>query len=312
MEDNKNNADTKYQNQKFLQLKDFLESKNIKFIEYEKLAFHTSVGVGGRARFFVVVKTQKQLVDLLCYIHQNEIKYHILGNGTNTLASDKLYIGVVISTKNLKRMVLSNGGIYTQCGLGLFEFCKILKENCYEGLEFLYGIPGTIGGAVVMNAGAFGREIGDYIEYVSVYHNGKVKKLSKHQLNFSYRNSIFQYSDLVVLGAKFTLKKGSCEKISQMQQNYFKQKLDEQPYNFPSFGSAFKRCQNVPVGKLIDELGLKGYTIGGAQISKKHAGFIINIGNATCQDFVKMIKYVQKKVFDAYGIKIEPEVKFLE
>lgn len=309
---NNKTIDTMYRKRKISSIKNYLKDNKIKFLEYEKLSLHTSVKVGGIARFFVMVKTKKELVNLLYFLKNNEIKYQILGNGTNTLASDKNYNGVVICTKNLNKVFFSNKGIYTQCGLGLFEFCKILRNNQLAGLEFLYGIPGTIGGAIVMNAGAFGGEIGDFVEYVSVCDNGKIKKISKSKLNFSYRNSIFQHNDMIVLGAKFVLKKDNIENISQKQQYNFQMKLQTQPYDYPSFGSAFKKCQNVPISKLIDDLGLKGFTIGGAQISKKHAGFIINLGNATCQDFVKMIKYVQKKVFDNYGIKIQPEVKFLE
>lgn len=310
---NDKNFDTKYHLElKFNNLKSYLVQNKITFCENEKLANHTSVKVGGKARIFVYAKGIKRLANLLNYLCENEIEYQILGNGTNVLAGDKTFQGVVICTKKLKRMWKQDNGVYVQCGLGLFEFCHKLKKFGYGGLEFMYGIPGTVGGAVVMNAGAFGGSIGDFVQYVYAYQNGKIKKISKNKLGFSYRESIFQKNNMIVLGVKFILPKDSGETISQKQNEFFQRKLTLQPYDYPSFGSAFKKCEGIAISKLIDDLGLKGYTIGRAQISKKHAGFIINIGGATCKDYLKMIKYIQTRVKDAYGIMPEPEVKLLE
>ena len=163
-----------------------------------------------------------------------------------------------------------------------------------------------------MNAGAFKQDIGNYIDYVLVFCDGKIKKLSQKQMQFGYRTSIAQKKEMVILGAKFLLKKSTRFEIEKLQNEYFSRKLSSQPYDQLSFGSAFKRCDGKPISKIIDELGLKGFRIGGAEISKKHAGFIVNIGNATCQDFKEMIKYIQQKILDEFGFVPEPEVKLLE
>ena len=306
-------TDIKYQNKNdFDIVKSFFEKRNIEYLEHESLSKRTSVHVGGKAKFFAVPNTQKKLLDLLAFLNENEIKYQILGNGTNLLCLDEGYEGVIICTKKLKRYKVSKTNIYVQCGMGLFEFGKLLRKFELSGLEFMYGIPGSIGGAIVMNAGAFEKNIGEYVEYVLVYQNGKSKKLSREQMKFSYRYSLAQSEQMIVLGAKLNLSKSHAESIAKLQEQYFQKKLASQPYDMPSFGSAFKRNEKLPISKIVDELGLKGYTIGGAQISKKHAGFIVNIGDATCQDYLEMIKYIQQKVFDAYGFVPEPEVRFLE
>lgn len=290
----------------------FLKKEKIEYLQNESLKNHTSVKVGGTAKLFDVPNTQNKLLKLLSFLMQNEIKYQLIGNGTNLLAQDGVYDGVVVCTKQLKRYKVSKTSIYVQCGMGLFEFGKLLRELQLSGVEFLYGIPGTIGGALVMNAGAFERCIGDFVEYVNVFDGKSVKRLSREQMSFSYRGSLAQKQNLIVLGAKLKLESGKFDDIKSLQEQYFQKKLAGQPYDIPSFGSAFKRNEKMPISKIVDELGLKGYTIGGAQISKKHAGFIVNIGDATCQDYLEMIKYIQQKVFDAYGFVPEPEVRFLE
>ena len=291
---------------------DILSHNNVKYQLDESLKNHTSVKVGGNAKIFATPNSQKQLVDMVDKFEQNEIKYQILGNGTNSLFLDKGFDGVIVCTKNLKKHKNSNNSIYVQCGLGLFDFCKLLKKYELGGLEFLFGIPGSVGGAIVMNAGAFEQNIGDHVEYVLVYCDGKVKKISKKQMQFSYRESIAQKQKMIVLGAKFKLQKTSYKQIDNKQKEYFQIKTMSQPYDKLSFGSAFKKSNGKAVSKMIDELGLKGFRIGNVEISKKHAGFIINIGDATCQDFLKMIKYIEQKIFENYGLKIEPEVKLLE
>ncbi len=292
---------------------DILSQFRIKYKLDEPLAMHTSVKVGGKAKFFAYVKTKKQLVELLIFLRNNgDIKYQILGNGTNVLASDDGFDGFIICTKKMKRYKVSKNNIFVQAGMGLFEFGKILKNNGLAGLEFLYGIPGTIGGAIVMNAGAFEKNIGDYVDYVLAFCDGQVKKLKQKEMQFAYRKSIAQKKDIVILGAKFNLE--FCEKtaIENLQKEYLQKKTISQPYDKLSFGSAFKRCEGKPISKIIDELGLKGLRIGGAEISKKHAGFIINVGGATCQDFLEMIQYIQQKIYDAHGFIPEPEVKLLK
>ncbi|HAJ77612.1 MAG TPA: UDP-N-acetylenolpyruvoylglucosamine reductase [Clostridiales bacterium] len=295
---------------------DTLSRNKIMYLIDEELSNHTSIKIGGKCKIFVNIKTEKELIYVVNYLQKIKAKFYILGNGTNTLASDNGFDGVVISTQKLNRYKVSfknnNASIYVQCGMGLFNFGKLLRKMGFSGLEFAYGIPGSVGGAICMNAGAYNQSIGDFVEYVKVLKGGKVKKLSKSEMKFSYRNSIVQKSDIIVLGAKFNFKKGNSKDIENLQQQYFQKRLSSQPYSDLSFGSVFKRKENFePISKLIDMLGLKGYSIGNAQISKKHAGFIINVGSATCQDCLLLIKYIQKKVYESYGFTPEPEVQFL-
>ena len=279
----------------------------------EDIGKYTSVKVGGRVKYFVSPKTKQQLVQLLNILKQNEIKYYILGNGTNTLMASDYYDGIVISTKYLKRYKISKNCIYAQCGLGLFELAEILKKNQLGGFEFAYGIPGSVGGAVFMNAGAYGGFVGDFVEYIEVIKNGNIVKLNKDKLDFAYRDSLLQKENLVVIGAKFKLHFSEKRDIEFLQNYYFQKRLKLQPYDMPSFGSCFKKNPNFPpISKLIDDLGLKGYTIGGAQVSKKHAGFIINIGDASCQNYLEMIKYIQGQIFENYGFMPELEVRLLK
>ena len=291
---------------------DFLQKNGIFFTKNESLSNHTSIKIGGKAKIFAEPKSKKQLVLCLKYLYCLNEKYIILGNGTNTLFCDEEIDCVVISTKKIRYKKCNKNFVFAGCGLSLFSLLKFCAKKSLSGLESLYGIPGTVGGATVMNAGAYNRFFGDRIEWVDVFVNGKVKRYLKQEMQFSYRSSMEQKKDMVILGVKLLLESGNCVEIQNLQESYFKKRLENQPYKDLSFGSAFKRNLSFePVSKLIDELGLKGYTIGGAQISKKHAGFIINIGSATCQDCLKLIQYIQEKIFDAYGFVPEPEVKIM-
>ena len=291
---------------------DFLQKNGIFFTKNENMCNQTSIKIGGKVDLFVQPNSQKQLVLLLNFLKDIGQKFVILGNGTNTLFSDNGFDGVVISSKKIGNIKITNNDVIVSAGVSLFPFLKKLREYNLKGLEFAYGIPGSVGGAVVMNAGAFNQNVGDFVEWVKVWIDGKVKTLSKEEMNFSYRSSLAQSCDMVILSVKFNLENGTFNEIKTLQEEYFNKRLQSQPYSDLSFGSVFKRNLNFePVSKLIDELGLKGYRIGGAEISEKHAGFIINIGSATCQDCLKLIKYIQQKIFDEFGFVPEPEVKVL-
>lgn len=278
----------------------------------EPLNRHTSIKIGGKTKIFVDVCNEQQFVSLLKILKHFNTKYYILGNGTNVLASDDGFDGVVICTKKLKRYKVSKDGIYAQCGLNLFEFGKILRRTGFGGMEFAYGIPGSLGGAIFMNAGAYGKSVGDFVEYVKVLNGACVEKISAKDMEFCYRHSIAKQKNFVILGAKFKLEKSNSKSVEEMQNKIFAQRLAKQPYSSLSFGSVFKRNANFePISLIIDKLGLKGYKIGGAEVSKKHAGFIVNVGNATCQDCLLLIKYIQHKIFLARGFVPEPEVELL-
>ena len=297
---------------KYEKIIDILSQNKYDFLIDEPLKIHTSIKIGGNAKIFVYVKSEKEFLKLINILKNNDIKYHIIGAGTNTLAGDNGFDGIVISTKRLKRYKISKNKIYIQCGTNLFAFGKILKKHGLKGLEFAYGIPGSVGGAVVMNAGAYEHNIGDFVEYVKVIENGKIKKIKKDDMQFSYRSSLAQTKNLIVLGAKFVFEIGKPGDIEKLQNEYFQKRLNSQPYTELSFGSVFKKnLKFEPISKLIDRLGLKGFRIGGAEISKKHAGFIVNVANATCQDCLLLIKYIQEKVFENFGFVPELEVKLL-
>lgn len=279
----------------------------------EPLKKHSSIKIGGNAQIFVDIKSQKQLKDCVSFLNSINYKFVVLGNGTNTLFGDNGYSGAVLCLgKNLKDFKIYEDGIYAQAGLGLFEFNKICRQNGFGGLEFSYGIPGSIGGAICMNAGAYGKCLGDFVDYVLVIKNGRLKKIKAKDMHFAHRQSAVQTDGLIVVGAKFKLSKQEPKNIENLQNEYFQKRLQNQPYADPSLGSVFKRHNgNLPVSKIIDDLGLKGYSVGGACVSEKHAGFIINKDSATCQDVLKLIKYIQKKVKSSYGFVPELEIKIL-
>ncbi|MGN1212830.1 MAG: UDP-N-acetylmuramate dehydrogenase [Christensenellales bacterium] len=279
----------------------------------EPLKNHSNIKIGGNAKIFVLIKTQKQLKDCIVFLNAIKSQYFVLGNGTNTLFGDNGYDGVVISLgKSFKGYKIYDDGIFANAGLNLFELNKLCRQYGFAGLEFSYGIPGSVGGAVCMNAGAYGKSIGDFIDFCLVIKNGKLKKVKAKDMKFSYRHSIVNDEHLTVVGAKFNLLKGDAKQIENLQNEYFQKRLQNQPYSQPSLGSVFKRKDGtLPVSKMIDELGLKGHSVGGACVSEKHAGFIVNKGSATCQDVLKLIKYIQQKVKKVYGFEPELEIKIL-
>lgn len=287
-----------------------LEAKEVKI--NESMEKHTSFKIGGEAQIFACVDNIKSLIKILKYLYNNDINYYIIGNATNLLVSDDGIKGVVIKLGDkLKKIKIKNNKVVCESGVGLFELCEFCCRKGLSGLENLYGIPGSVGGAVRMNAGAYGTCVADCIEKVLLFDGKKVKWLKKDKLDFSYRHSIFcDNSEYCVLKVVFSLKKGNTSSIKETHSQLLKKRKDSQPYDKPSAGSVFKRNDKYIISQLIDELGLKGYKIGGAEISTKHAGFIINNGNATCKDVVFLIKYIQEKINESYGFvpKIEIEL----
>jgi len=272
----------------------------------EPLSAHTSIKIGGPASIFVV----PQSIDtLLCCIQQLDfLSPRIIGNGTNVIAPDE-GIDCVIKTSQLTSTVVKDNTIESECGTPLRDLCKLALENELQGLEFAWGIPGTIGGAVVMNAGAFGSQMSEIVEEVLTFDGENIFALKGDALRFSYRSSIFREKGWLVLKVKIRLKHGIKEKIRGRMRRIMKQRFESQPLDFPSAGSVFKRpTETFYVGKAIENLGLKGYAIGGAEISKKHAGFIINRGGATAEDVKRLISCIQQKVYTHFGVLLEPEV----
>lgn len=287
-----------------------------KIKQNEPMKEHTSLKIGGPAEFFVKVNSVEELKKVLQFSKINKIPLTVVGNGSNLLVLDKGIKGIVIKTE-LKQIQIENINeekveVIVDDGvqLGLLAQ-KLLKEEI-TGFEELSGIPGTIGGAVVMNAGAHGKEIKDVVtEVTAIDYDGNMSIFTNEQSEFQYRHSRFSDGEYIILQVKLLLEKGKKEEIKSKMEEYAQYRKEKQPIEYPSAGSTFKRGTDFITAKLIDEAGLKGYSIGGAKISEKHAGFIINTGNATAQDVLDLVKYVTDKVYEKFGKKIELEVKIL-
>ena len=282
----------------------------------EPMSKHTSFKIGGPAEFFIKIVSIEELQKILEFAKKEKIKITILGNGSNILVSDKGIQGIVIKT-NLKEITIKNKKqnkveITTDDAVPIGMLAQKLLKQEITGFEEISGIPGTIGGAILMNAGAHGKEMKDIItEITAIDYNGQLHTFTNEQAEFTYRNSIFSSGKYIILQAKMMLEKGNTNDIKAKMDEYAQYRKDKQPIEYPSAGSTFKRGNNFITAKLIDEAGLKGYSIGGAKISEKHAGFIINTGGATAQNVLDLAKYVTDKVYEKFGKKIEFEIKVL-
>lgn len=283
----------------------------------EPMKNHTSFKIGGPAEIYIKITSIEELQKVLEFAKKENIKITILGNGSNVLVSDKGIKGIVIKT-NLKDINIENKDsenvevtVNDAVPIG-FLAQKFLKEEI-TGFEELSGIPGTIGGAILMNAGAHGKEIKDIVtEVTAMDYNGRIFNFTNEEAEFTYRHSKFSNGEYIILQAKMLLQKGSKEEIKAKMDEYAQYRKEKQPIEYPSAGSTFKRGTDFITAKLIDEAGLKGYSIGGAKVSEKHAGFIINTGDATAKDVLDLARYVTDKVYEKFGKKIEFEIKILE
>ena len=284
--------------------------------ENEDMSFHTTFRTGGYADFFLLPEVW-QIPPLISMLKKLHVPYYFKGNGSNLLVSDKGYRGAIIElgqrAGEIEAMVAGRyGTIRAQAGAKLASVAAKAASLGLKGMEFASGIPGTIGGAVVMNAGAYESEMKDILDYALIMdHLGKVNMMNPNQLKLSYRHSIVPDLNYVVLGAKITLEVGNPDEIKRRTDEFKKLRFQKQPLEYPSAGSTFKRPQGYYAAKLIEDANLKGLSYGGAQVSTKHAGFIINKDEATSQDIYNLIKVVYQKVYNDYGVKLEPEVKFL-
>ena len=287
-----------------------------KIIYNEPMKNHTSFKIGGNADLFVSVKTIEELKQALFYAKQKQIPITIIGNGTNILVSDSGIRGIVIKI-DIQKFDLKEENDYLEITVGsgnkMMALATQFKNQEISGFEQLSGIPGTIGGAIYMNAGAYGKEMKDIVISTKCMNTeGEIIELSNKEQKFEYRSSIFNNKDYIILEAKLKLQKGKKEDIEKQMKEYLNQRKEKQPLEYPSAGSTFKRQEGIITAKLIDECGLKGYKIGGAMISEKHAGFIVNTGDATAKDVLELIKYVKDKVYKETKIRIEEEIKVVE
>ena len=286
-----------------------------KIIFDEPMKNHTSFKIGGYADQFVKVGNEEELQDALNYAKREKMPITIIGNGSNLLVLDNGIRGLVIKIdiqKYEEKRYENYIEITVGSGYKLMALAIKLMTEGISGFEELSGIPGTIGGAIFMNAGAYGKEIKDInISTKCMDYNGNKFELSNEKQEFAYRGSIFNKEKYIILETKLKLSYGKKEEIKQKMDGFLSSRKEKQPIEFPSAGSTFKRQEGVITAKVIDECGLKGKSIGGAKVSEKHAGFIVNYNNATAKDVIDLIKYVKEKVYEKYGIKIEEEIKIL-
>ena len=295
-------------------LKKIIPEENIKI--NEPMSKHTSFKTGGPAEIYIIGKTLEQIQAVLKYSNQNNIQLYIIGNGSNLLVSDEGIKGIVlkIAVDNIETLE-SDFGVLVKAGAGvkIMALAQILKKDGITGFEELAGIPGTMGGANYMNAGAYGKELKDIIVSTKAINKetGEIETLKNEEQELKYRSSIFKNRKYIIIETMLNLQKGIPEEIERKMNDFLNQRKEKQPIEYPSAGSTFKRGERFITAKLIDECGLKGYQIGGAQISEKHAGFIINKNNATSKDILDLIKYTKKIVFEKFGVQIEEEVEII-
>ena len=281
----------------------------------EPLKNHTTFQIGGKCIALIEPKKVEDIIEAIKICRENNLKFFVIGNGSNLLVPDDGYNGVIIKIKS----EFSNIQVEWECliahsGAKLSEVYTVAYENSLTGFEFASGIPGTIGGAIFMNAGAYGGEMKDIVESVEVLDldNYEVKELKNEELDFSYRKSIIQRKNYIVLTIKLKLKKGNKEEINAVYEDLRERRNSKQPLNFGSAGSTFKRPEGHFASKLIEDAGLKGYHINDAWVSEKHSGFIVNKGNASYKEVMELIEYVQKVVFEKFEVKLETEVRILK
>lgn len=278
----------------------------------ESMKKHTGFKTGGQADIFLKINDEKQLSSVLKGAKALSVPLFILGKGSNILVSDKGIEGAVLSLSGLDKITVRGNKITAGAGASLTALCVAAANKGLSGLEFAYGIPGSVGGAVFMNAGAYGGEIADVIssaEYLTA--NGEKGKMEKDEMSLDYRKSVFTENGFIITNATFNLKNDSTEAIWERMNGFMEKRKAKQPLEYPSAGSTFKRPEGCFAGALIEQNGLKGESVGGAQVSEKHAGFVINKCNATTKDILKLMDKVKATVLEANGVTLEPEVIFV-
>lgn len=294
--------------------KTFNSNKKVgKVLIDEPMKNHTSFKIGGPVDIMVIPKNEEQLIEAIKICKDNNIDYYVMGNGSNILVDDEGMSGVVIKiSEEFGHVTIEDSIIKAESGALLTVVSKAASRNSYTGLEFASGIPGSIGGAITMNAGAYGGEMKDVVTKVRCLDsNGNIVEYSNEEMNFRYRKSRVEEKGLIVLTVEMKLEKGNRTAIEERMRELTDKRNSKQPLSFPSAGSTFKRPEGYYAGKLIDDSGLRGIRYGGAQVSEKHCGFIVNAENATSKDVRTLIKVVQKVVKDNYGVELEKELKII-
>lgn len=288
-------------------LKAIMDIENIK--ENEPMKNHTSFKVGGPADILLIPQSKEELQKVLTICKDSGKPMYIIGNGSNLIVRDGGYKGIIIKTKALNHVKVDNETMIAEPGISLKDLANIALEEKLTGLEFASGIPGSLGGAVTMNAGAYDGEIKNIIKSIEVItEDGSFKTIPLNECNFGYRSSVIQKNDWVLVGICLVLKNGNYDVIKEKMLNLNTQRQVKQPLEYPSAGSTFRRPEGYYAGKLVQDAGFKGYSIGGAQVSEKHSGFVINKGDATASDILNLISAIQTGVKDQFGVELKTEV----
>lgn len=298
--------------EKVVQLKDCIQ-ENI--LVKEPMCRHTTFQIGGPADVYITVESEQSLHFLLKQLHENHYPYHVIGKGSNLLVSDSGIRGAVIALGSAFEFVRLADEFTIECGAAasLAQVCAFAREHSLTGLEFAWGIPGSAGGAAFMNAGAYGGEMKDVLLSCShVCPDGKCGTLSGDALNLSYRHSAYTDNGCVITSMKIRLQPGDKQAINDRMDELMDKRRSKQPLEYPSAGSVFKRPEGFYAGTLIEQCGLKGSRVGGAMVSEKHAGFIINAGNATCSDVMSLIRFIQETVYHKTGVQLECEIRTVD
>lgn len=291
-----------------LNFKQQAEALGLKCLENEPMKAHTSFSIGGPADLFIYVDAVEKLPDLLRAAKKYGVPVTVVGKGSNLLISDNGIEGAVLCICD-EAMDIDGDTVRCAAGVRLTKLCLAAKNAALGGLEFACGIPGTVGGAVFMNAGAYGGEIKDVIvSCTSVTPDGELTVRTADELELGYRTSVYKRTKEIIISAEFKLTAGDSEQIRSKMEELLSKRRQKQPLEYPSAGSTFKRPEGYFAGTLIEECGLKGFSIGGAQVSEKHAGFVINKGNACCEDVLRLIEHIQKTVLDKRNVCLETEV----
>ena len=287
--------------------------EQVEILVAEPMKNHTTFRIGGPADALALPKTPEEVAEVVRFCHEHAQSYYVLGNGSNLLVSDEGYRGLVLQLyRNFNDIQVNGETITVQSGAMLAAVARTAYQTGLTGLEFASGIPGTIGGAVVMNAGAYGGEMKNVLKEVTVItKEGEVLVIPAKALELGYRTSVIPKNGWIVLGAVLQLKEGDQEQILARMEELKEQRITKQPLDLPSAGSTFKRPEGYFAGKLIMDAGLRGFTVGGAQVSEKHCGFVVNRGNATAADVWELICEVKRRVKEMTGVELEPEVKLL-
>ncbi len=296
-------------------LREFCLHHHITALWQAPMADYTSFRIGGKADAFILPDSEAVLGDTVGFLKKEGIPFRIIGNGTNLLVSDGGYRGALITTRHIRSVFVNGEEAKAGCGAPISVLCRRLADFGLTGLERLYGIPGTVGGAVYMNAGAYGGHMSDVVSLVSVLDTKEGENIAFHAADclFSYRSSLFaKERQYVILSVELKLKRDKEANVRERMRRYLSMRMDKQPTALPSAGSAFLRPEGYYAGKLIEEAGLSGYRVGGAAVSIKHAGFIVNLGGATAKDVCDLMRHVTERVKEAFGVALVPEIEYID